>query len=41
MDTLIRLASSDVNMFSTPCECKGEKLKQIFQDMWGGGTSER
>ncbi len=35
IDTLVRLANEDVNMFSTPCECKNEKLKQLFQDMWG------
>jgi acetaldehyde dehydrogenase/alcohol dehydrogenase len=36
MDTLIGLASIDVNMLSSPCECKGEKLEQLFQDMWEG-----
>lgn len=36
IDTLVLLASKDVNMFSTPCECKDEKLRQLFQDMWEG-----
>lgn len=36
IDTLVHLAGSDVNMFSSPCECKDEKLKQLFQDMWAG-----
>ena len=36
IDTLTRLASTDVNMLSSPCECKDEKLKQLFQDMWEG-----
>jgi len=36
IDTLVGLASSDVNIFSSPCECTDEKLKQLFQDMWEG-----
>jgi len=36
MDTLVGLASTDVNMFSSPCECKNEKLMQLLQDMWEG-----
>ena len=36
IDTLVLLAGKDVNMLSTPCECKDEKLKQLFQDMWAG-----
>jgi len=36
IDTLVQVAGSDVNMFSSPCECKDEKLKQLFQDMWEG-----
>ncbi len=36
MATLIPLATTDVNMFSSPCECKEEKLKQLFQSMWKG-----
>ncbi len=35
IDTLVTIASKDVNMFSSPCECKDEKLKQVFQDMYG------
>lgn len=36
MDTLVHLGSTDPNMFTTPCECKGEKLRQLFLDMWKG-----
>jgi alcohol dehydrogenase class IV len=36
LDTLVALASKDVNMYSTPCECKDEKLRQLFQDIWAG-----
>ena len=28
--------SQDVNMFSSPCECKDEKLRKLFQDIWEG-----
>jgi alcohol dehydrogenase class IV len=34
--TLVALASKDVNMYSTPCECKDEKLRQLFLDIWAG-----
>jgi alcohol dehydrogenase class IV len=37
IDTLVSLAAKDVNMFSSPCECKDDKLKQLFQDIWGRG----
>jgi alcohol dehydrogenase class IV len=36
IDTLIRLGIGDPNMFTTPCECKEQDLKQLFQDMWEG-----
>jgi acetaldehyde dehydrogenase/alcohol dehydrogenase len=36
IDTLVLLASKDVNMLSSPCECKDEKLKQLFRNMWEG-----
>ena len=36
MGTLVGLASTDVNMLSSPCECKDEKLKQLFYDTWEG-----
>lgn len=39
IDTLVSLAGADVNMFSSPCECKDEKLRQLFQDMWEGKVS--
>lgn len=35
LDTLVTLASKDVNMYSSPCECQDEKLKQLFQNMYG------
>jgi alcohol dehydrogenase class IV len=36
LDMLVALAGKDVNMYSTPCECKDEKLRQLFQDIWAG-----
>jgi alcohol dehydrogenase class IV len=36
IDTLVLLASKDVNMYSSPCECKDEKLRQLYQDIWAG-----
>jgi alcohol dehydrogenase class IV len=36
LDTLVALASKDVNMYSSPCECKDEKLKQLFREIWAG-----
>jgi len=36
LDVLVRLASSDINIFSSPCECKDEKLGQLFQNIWKG-----
>jgi alcohol dehydrogenase class IV len=36
MDTLVLLAGKDVNILSSPCECKDEQLKQLFQYMWEG-----
>lgn len=36
LDTLVNLASKDVNLLSCPCECKEEQLKQLFQEMWAG-----
>jgi alcohol dehydrogenase class IV len=34
IDTLVSLASRDVNMFSCPCECKEENIKKIFHEMY-------
>jgi alcohol dehydrogenase class IV len=36
LDNLIALASKDVNMYSSPCECQGDKLRQLFLDVWAG-----
>lgn len=36
LDTLVAIASKDVNMYSTPCECKDEKLRRLFLDIWAG-----
>ncbi len=36
LNTLVALASKDVNMYSSPCECKDEKLRQLFQEVWAG-----
>jgi len=38
LDTLVALASKDVNMYSSPCECKDDKLRQLFQDVWKGSV---
>jgi alcohol dehydrogenase class IV len=40
IDTIASLASKDVNMFSSPCECSGEKLVQLFWTMWSGRKYE-
>jgi len=34
MDTLVLLASKDVSLLSSPCQCQEENLRQLFQDMW-------
>ena len=36
LDTLVALASKDVNMYSSPCECKDDKLRKLFLDVWKG-----
>ncbi len=36
MDSLVRIAEKDPNMFTTPCECKGEALRDLFGQMWRG-----
>ena len=36
LDTLALLASKDVNMYSSPCECKDDKLKKLLQEIWKG-----
>lgn len=36
MDTLVRIAEKDPNMHTTPCECKGKALRDLFDLMWGG-----
>jgi acetaldehyde dehydrogenase/alcohol dehydrogenase len=36
METLVRVAGMDPNMYTTPCECKEENLRRLFQDMWEG-----
>lgn len=35
LDILATLAAKDVNMYSSPCECKEENLKPLFQRIWG------
>ena len=37
IENLVNLATLDVNMFSSPCECKNEKLKHLFQSIWEAG----
>jgi alcohol dehydrogenase class IV len=36
LETLVGVASTDPNMYTTPCKCKEENLRQLFQDMWAG-----
>jgi alcohol dehydrogenase class IV len=36
MDTLVLLASKDVSLLASPCECQEENLKQLFKDIWDG-----
>jgi alcohol dehydrogenase class IV len=36
IETLVRIAEKDPNMYTTPCECKGETLRELFQMMWRG-----
>ncbi|MBW1780959.1 MAG: iron-containing alcohol dehydrogenase [Deltaproteobacteria bacterium] len=36
IETLVRIAEKDPNMYTTPCECKGEALREVFMDMWRG-----
>jgi alcohol dehydrogenase class IV len=36
IDTLVLNASKDVNMYSSPCECQDEKLRQLLQEIWAG-----
>ncbi|MBN1366510.1 MAG: iron-containing alcohol dehydrogenase [Dehalococcoidales bacterium] len=38
LDSLVVLAAKDVNMYSSPCECKEEQLKQLFMNIWQGKT---
>jgi alcohol dehydrogenase class IV len=35
-DALVRIAEKDPNMLTTPCECKGEALRDLFGQMWLG-----
>jgi alcohol dehydrogenase class IV len=36
LETLVRIAEKDPNMFTTPCECKGAALRELFEVMWRG-----
>jgi alcohol dehydrogenase class IV len=36
IDALVSVAGQDPNMYTTPCRCKEENLRQLFQDMWAG-----
>ncbi len=36
IDTLVRIAEKDPNMYTTPCECKGKSLRELFESMWRG-----
>ena len=36
LDSLVTLAAKDVNIYSSPCECKEEHLKKLFMNIWQG-----
>jgi alcohol dehydrogenase class IV len=36
IETLVRIADKDPNMYTTPCECKGKALRELFEMMWQG-----
>ena len=36
LETVVLLASKDVNMYSSPCECKDDKLRQLIKAVWAG-----
>ena len=36
IDTLVQIAEKDPNMYTTPCECKGKALRDLFELMWRG-----
>ena len=36
IETLVRIAEKDPNMYTTPCECKGKALRDLFEIMWRG-----
>jgi alcohol dehydrogenase class IV len=36
IETLVRIAEKDPNMYTTPCECKGKALRGLFEIMWQG-----
>jgi alcohol dehydrogenase class IV len=38
LDTLVQIAEKDPNMYTTPCECKGEALRTIFEEMFRGSS---
>jgi alcohol dehydrogenase class IV len=39
MEALVQLGGSDPNMFTTPCACDQEELRQLFLKMWEGDRS--
>ncbi len=36
IESLVRIAEKDPNMYTTPCTCKGEALQELFEKMWRG-----
>ena len=36
IEALVRIAEKDPNMYTTPCECKGKALQDLFEVMWRG-----
>jgi acetaldehyde dehydrogenase/alcohol dehydrogenase len=39
MEALVRLGKTDPNMYTTPCACEEEDLRELFQIMWSGSAS--
>jgi alcohol dehydrogenase class IV len=39
IDTLVRIAEKDPNMYTTPCECKGNALRELFELMWRSNSN--
>jgi alcohol dehydrogenase class IV len=36
IETLVKIAEKYPNLYTTPCECKGKALRDLFELMWRG-----